>query len=241
MRLAIVGAGISGCSAAYCAHRLMPSLDVTIYERSDRVGGRVYSVDIDDECVEMGASFFKGGHRQLIGLLAEINVMMSSVPRPRSIGVWDGERFVFRIDNPVLAAIRLLTRHPGDILRLYSMLRKLGRRSRALYGEVERQPGELGELYATVGIKAWLEMTSEEALLERGIHPRFIHDVVEPVIRVIYNQASSINAYAGLFTVDILNGRTYKVVSGNEVIPRRLAEVSGATVKLGRGQGHHKW
>ena len=233
MRLAIVGAGIRGCSSAYFAHRLMPSLDVTIFERSDRVGGRVYGVDIDDEWVEVGASFFKSGHRLLIGLLTELGIKVSPVTRPRSIGVWDGEKFTLKIDNPVVAALRLLTRHPGDILRLYLMLRELGSRNRALYSEVESHPGEWDELYATAGINEWLEKTLEETLLERGIHLRFIHDVVEPVIRTIYNQASSMNAYAGLFTVDILNGRTYKVVSGNEIIPQMLAEASGAAVRLG--------
>jgi phytoene dehydrogenase-like protein len=233
MRLAIVGAGIRGCSAAYFAHRLVPSLDVTIYERSDRVGGRIYGVEIDDEWVEVGASFFKGGHRLLIGLIAELGIMISPVPSLRSIGVWDGERFIFRSDDPVIAAIRLLTRHPGDILRLYLMLRELSSRNRALYSEVESHSGEWGELYSTAGINEWLEKTVEETLLKQGIHPRFIHDVVEPVIRVIYNQGSSINTYAGLLTMDILNGRTYKVVSGNEVIPRRLVEVSGTTVRLG--------
>lgn len=233
MRLAVVGAGIRGCSAAYFAHRLIPSLDVTIYERSDRIGGRVYGVDIDGEWIEVGASFFKGGHRLLRGLLAELGVKASPVPRPKSIGVWDGDRFTLTIGNPLLASVRLLTRHPGDILRLYSMLRDLDGRSRALYGEVENRPGEWADLYAAAGIREWLEKPLGETMLKRGFSPRFIHDVVEPVTRVIYNQEGSMNAYAGLFTVDIMKGRTYKVVYGNEVIPRRLAEASGATVRLG--------
>ncbi len=233
MRLAIVGAGVRGCSAAYFAHRLMPSLEVTVYERSNRIGGRVYSVNIDDERVEVGASFFKDGHRILIGLLGELGLNANTVTRPASIRVWDGDRFTLRIDNPIVAAIHLLMRHPGDILRLYFLLRELGKRNRALYGEVENNPREWGKLYAAAGITGWIGKPLSGALLEKGISPRFIHDVVEPVTRVIYNQDASMNAYAGLFTVDILKGKTYNVASGNEVIPRRLVEASGATVKLG--------
>jgi hypothetical protein len=78
----------------------------------------------------------------------------------------------------------------------------------------------------------WLTKSLRETLLERGISPRFVHNVIEPITRVIYNQDASMNAYAGLFAVDIILIRTYNVASGNEVMPQKLVEGSGAEVKL---------
>jgi len=41
VKLAVIGAGIGGCSAAYFARKYLPNSKVTVYERGKRVGGRV--------------------------------------------------------------------------------------------------------------------------------------------------------------------------------------------------------
>ena len=232
MRLAIIGAGVGGCGAAYFAHRLIPSCEITVYERSDRVGGRVYSIDLDGQGVEIGAAFFKGSHKLIVGLLKELDIKAKPIPIPSSIGVWNGERFVTRI-NGAASALRLFLRNPLNIIRLLSFLRKLGRRNRVIYREVKDQPREWDELFAAAGITKWLTRPLRDVLLEKGIASSFIDNLLEPMIRVIYNQDSSINAYAGLSTINLLYGRTYNIDSGNEVLPKRLLEASMAAIKLG--------
>jgi hypothetical protein len=49
MRIAIIGAGISGLTAA---HGLHPRFEITVYERSDRLGGHAHTVAVDDGGVE---------------------------------------------------------------------------------------------------------------------------------------------------------------------------------------------
>lgn len=232
MRLAIIGAGVGGCSAAYFANRLMPSCEITVYERSDRIGGRVYSIDLDGQRVEIGAAFFKGSHQLLIGLLKELDIKAKPIPIPSSIGVWNGERFITRIDNP-FSAIRLFLRNPLNITRLLSILRELGRRNRVIYREIKDHPREWAELFTAAGITEWLKKPLRGVLLEKGVDSSFIDNMLEPMIRVIYNQDSSINAYAGLSTINLLYGKTYNIDSGNEVLPKRLLEASRATIKLG--------
>ena len=231
MRLAIIGAGVGGCSSAYFAHRLMPSCEITVYERSDRIGGRVYSIEVEGQSVEIGAAFFKGSHQLLIGLLKELDIEAKPLHTPSSIGIWNGKMFVTRINNPVLAAMRIFLRNPRNIFRLLSILRELSRRNRAIYREVKDHPREWDELFAAVGITEWLQRSLRDVLLERGVDSGFIDNMVEPMTRVIYNQDSSINAYVGLSTVNILYGRSYGIDSGNELLPKRLLEASGATLK----------
>ena len=64
-KIAIVGAGIAGVSAAYhlrnCCHRA--SIEITIHEANDRPGGRIRSVGVYDgqrthQTVETGAKTF---------------------------------------------------------------------------------------------------------------------------------------------------------------------------------------
>jgi len=58
LRLAIVGAGIGGCSAAYFTQSLVPDAEITIFEAQNRVGGRIFSSKIGSATGEMGATFF---------------------------------------------------------------------------------------------------------------------------------------------------------------------------------------
>ncbi|MCB0280873.1 MAG: FAD-dependent oxidoreductase, partial [Calditrichaeota bacterium] len=41
MKIAIVGAGISGLSAAHFILKKNPDCEITIFERNDRVGGNI--------------------------------------------------------------------------------------------------------------------------------------------------------------------------------------------------------
>jgi predicted NAD/FAD-binding protein len=44
LRIAIVGSGISGLTAAHCLH---PHHEVTVFERDDRIGGHTHTVDVE--------------------------------------------------------------------------------------------------------------------------------------------------------------------------------------------------
>ena len=110
--MAIIGAGMGGCSAAYFAHKIIPSCEITVYERSDRVGGRVYGIDVEDKSIEIGAAFFKNSNQMIIGLLKELDLEMKPIQTPSSIGVWNGKKFIVKINNPIISGIRLFLRHP---------------------------------------------------------------------------------------------------------------------------------
>jgi hypothetical protein len=109
----------------------------------------------------------------------------------------------------------------------------VNKRNKIVYREVCNRPREWDELFADAGISEWLRRPLRDVLLERGVDSGFVANMVEPVTRIIYNQDSVINAYAGLSAVNTLYGRSYNVDSGNELIPRRLLEVSEAALKMG--------
>jgi oxygen-dependent protoporphyrinogen oxidase len=53
-RVAIIGGGISGLAAAHRLHELDPSLDLALFESSDRVGGVIRSEYVQGFCIEHG-------------------------------------------------------------------------------------------------------------------------------------------------------------------------------------------
>ena len=68
-RIAIIGAGLAGLSAAY---ELRDKAEVTIFEREDRIGGRVLTSHKPPG--EHGAEFFLGSEKALHHLLYELGI-----------------------------------------------------------------------------------------------------------------------------------------------------------------------
>ena len=44
MRVAIIGAGLSGLTAAWEIHHQHPGVEIEIFEAADRIGGKLYTV-----------------------------------------------------------------------------------------------------------------------------------------------------------------------------------------------------
>lgn len=71
MDVAIIGGGVAGC---YCAYRLAqahPDWDIQLFEASDRIGGRLWSVPIEDvegSPLDMGGMFFSDRQLNVYGL-----------------------------------------------------------------------------------------------------------------------------------------------------------------------------
>ncbi|XP_035275357.1 spermine oxidase [Anguilla anguilla] len=87
-RIVVVGAGLAGLAAA---KTLLENgfADVTVLEASDRVGGRVQSVQHGQTTLELGATWIHGAHGNPVFHLAEDNGLLEHTT--------DGERSVGRI------------------------------------------------------------------------------------------------------------------------------------------------
>ena len=86
MKVAIVGAGISGLSAAYALHR---DHEVALFERESRAGGHVKTVDVDgptgrSRSIRASSSTTSGPTRRFVALLGELGV--ATQPSDMSFG-----------------------------------------------------------------------------------------------------------------------------------------------------------
>ena len=58
MRLAVIGGGLSGLTAAFYLHRLLPQAELQVFEAADRVGGVISTERRDGWLLECGADCF---------------------------------------------------------------------------------------------------------------------------------------------------------------------------------------
>lgn len=74
MRIAIIGGGISGLYTAWKLLESNKSLEVHVFEASNRLGGRIYTIHKGHTIYEAGAGRFNKSHKRLFRLLRELGL-----------------------------------------------------------------------------------------------------------------------------------------------------------------------
>jgi uncharacterized protein len=132
MRIAIIGAGVSGL---VCAYRLCGEHDVTVFEAEDHPGGHVHTVDVETEAgvvaVDTGFIVFNDrNYPNFERLLGELGV--ATQPSTMTFGVSDGAGFEYNGASPngLFACRRNLLR--PTFHRMIADLVRFNRDARAL-------------------------------------------------------------------------------------------------------------
>jgi uncharacterized protein len=126
-KIAIVGGGIAGLTAAFL---LQKKFDITLFEKSDRIGGNAYTLKTQngDEVDIAAAAFGKYSYRNLFKLFSKLNVETTS---PFSINPFDsfGALGFYNLDTKnglyLTPNIQGLVAQKFDILRPSRIIRIL--------------------------------------------------------------------------------------------------------------------
>ncbi len=233
VNLAIIGAGIGGCSAAYFAHKYLPGLEVTVYEKGKRVGGRVYTFNSKGTKIELGAEFFNSNNRTVYGLVKEMGLEAKKMEETNDIAVWNGTEIVFRSNLPMFyTMLKLFGKYKLSGPRLLLKIREAEGKVKQLYEN--KEPTEFSALFEKVGLDKWYKHSFDQILVENGVDRKFIDELITPITRIIYSQNAELGGFAGVSSLLGISGEAiYSLKEGNDVLPRRLVEASGASVELG--------
>jgi protoporphyrinogen/coproporphyrinogen III oxidase len=100
-RVVVIGAGLAGLAAARWLAR--QGIQVSVFEKSERVGGRVMTVPLDGFTVDVGAQILAGFYRDTWQLFTELGLPRELIVRPQHSGILRGEH-IYELD-PSLRAI----------------------------------------------------------------------------------------------------------------------------------------
>ena len=93
-KIAIIGSGLSGLTTAYeIVKGTQGDVEIDIYEGLDRVGGRTYTLRLDEGQVEAGASFINNEHTQILAMAKELGLDTTQLPGKKN------RRFSYVIDG----------------------------------------------------------------------------------------------------------------------------------------------
>jgi len=85
-RIAVIGGGITGLSAAHRLRELLPEANVTLFERSNRLGGILHTVERDGYLIERSADMFTTRESWALDLCKRIGLedeLINTDPRYR--------------------------------------------------------------------------------------------------------------------------------------------------------------
>lgn len=105
-RVVVIGAGMAGLSAAL--HLREAGANVTVFESSDRVGGRTNSEHHDGYLYERGTQFYVNTYRNALGLIKEMGLLADLRPTSDWISVFKDAR-PRRMAAGMMSAVHTLT------------------------------------------------------------------------------------------------------------------------------------
>jgi prenylcysteine oxidase / farnesylcysteine lyase len=234
--LAVVGAGTGGCCAAYFASKHLPGIKLTIYDAQGRIGGRILTHKAAGVNLEVGAAFFNGTNKTILGIIKSEQLRTKRIKERISFAVWDGSELIYRSDEKTaITNLKLLSQYKLSIVRTLLLLREAKGQVAKLYREAAKNPVDTAELFESAGLSKWYTKAFDELLLERGVNRTFIDEIATPITRTIYSQNAGIGGFAGISSfIGVYGGPIYSLAEGNSTLPTRIAEASEATVKLGQ-------
>jgi len=231
--LAVIGAGIGGCSAAYFAHKYIPDLKITIFEMENRIGGRVFTFNQEKMNNELGAAFFNPMNQTVCNLVNELGLKVQKLEESMDIGVWNGKEIIFRSNQSnFYMLLKLFSKYKFSILKLLLCLKKTNKKIEKMYLQEEKFT-ELWELFENIGLDKWYKNSFDQILLELGIDKKFIDELITPITRIIYSQNAELGGFAGISSLLGVYGEgMYSLKEGNDILPKKLHKASTAKLKL---------
>ncbi|KAM8972353.1 prenylcysteine oxidase 1 [Pelodytes ibericus] len=237
-RIAIVGAGIGGSSAAYfLRHKYGKHIHIDVFEKEE-VGGRLATVEMEGDQYEAGGSVIHPLNLHMKTFVKELGLSVRP-PTDGLVGIYNGDEFVFQESKWFLVnIIKMLWNYGMNFLRMYmwveAVLDKFMRIYR--YQTFEYSFSSTESLLHALGgedFTAKLNMTIDETMQKAGFSQKFIDEIVSPAMRVNYGQGVKINGFVGAVSLAGTDSGLWSVEGGNKLVCSGLIYASKAQLIKG--------
>ncbi|KAI0655025.1 Prenylcysteine lyase-domain-containing protein [Cubamyces menziesii] len=246
-RIAIIGAGAAGSSAAYWIakgkERYGLDVEVDVYDKNSYIGGRsttVFPYDNETlEAVELGASIFVKVNKNLWRAVDEFGLERVNFEGDDDdiMGIWDGQEFALTTGGGSfysgwLDKIKIIWRYGYKApTKTQALVKSMVDRFLMLYSPHAPQWSNVSSVVSELGWADVAAQTTAEYLDLQGIDRRWTRELVEAATRVNYgHNVDQIHALEGLCSLAASGASSVK--GGNFQIFEHFIANSKASVYL---------
>jgi prenylcysteine oxidase / farnesylcysteine lyase len=230
----VVGAGIAGAAAV---HHISRATRITVFEASDRAGGRIQTVELAaGVTAEAGASIL-AAENKLMGSYAKLLNLPHAERESgklRTMGLWDGARLRFLTSGRGwVDAVLMLFRYGRDVLQMRSYVTRLLEVFDSLYADADVGYSSVQSYLARAPGLYELTQHSFSEIVSSNFSRLLVEEFISAVTRVNYNQdIEQMNGLSGAVALAGTGNGLWSVAGGNAQIVEGLLERSNATVLL---------
>lgn len=235
LRVAIIGAGAGGSSAAYYLNTYAnASTEVVVFDKNDYVGGRsttVYIYGNESLPIELGASVFVSINTILTLAVEEFGFETQLFGGDGDTGVWDGASLVTRLSGSISGTFDLVWRYGLAPLRLVLLVNRFAKAFHEYFYYLAFPFANLTEVVDASGFSLATSQSASTYFSKQNIALLFVHDVAQAFSRVNYaSNLDQIHGVGGL--VSCATTGAVQVVGGNWQIFAEFLNRSNADVRL---------
>nr|BAB62222.1 hypothetical protein [Macaca fascicularis] len=237
-KIAIIGAGIGGTSAAYyLRQKFGKDVKIDLFEREE-VGGRLATMMVQGQEYEAGGSVIHPLNLHMKRFVKDLG--LSTVQASGGLlGIYNGEALVFEESNWfIINVIKLVWRYGFQSLRMHmwveDVLDKFMRIYR--YQSHDYAFSSVEKLLHALGGDDFLGMLNRtllETLQKAGFSEKFLNEMIAPVMRVNYGQSTDINAFVGAVSLSCSDSGLWAVEGGNKLVCSGLLQASKSNLISG--------
>ncbi|XP_040201806.1 prenylcysteine oxidase 1 [Rana temporaria] len=222
-RIAVVGAGIGGTSAAYfLRQKFGKDVHIDVFEKSD-VGGRLATIEMEGNQYEAGGAVIHPLNLHMKAFVKDLG-LSPRTPSADLLGIYNGDEFVFQESEWFLInIIKMLWNYGLNFIRMYMWVEEILDKFMRIYRyqTFDYSFSTTESLLHAMGgddFISKLNMTIDEAMQKSGFTQRFIDDIVVPAMRVNYGQGVKINGFVGAVSLAGTDSGLWAVVGGNNLV-----------------------
>ncbi|KAI7863419.1 Prenylcysteine lyase-domain-containing protein, partial [Spinellus fusiger] len=237
------GGGAAGTSAAYWLSNAFDASDIdlsiTLYESSDRLGGRVHAIPIKGDpqlgMIEMGASIFVNANHNLMNATKLFGLELSFMKdRPDRLGLWDGHKFLYEQTGVTLwDQLKLLWTYGASPVKVTNHLSDAMRQFEETFYQKNALPFySLSDAFSHERMHSLLNTTAAAYFEALGSSVKFNQEIIQTATRANYGQdIDQLHAMGALVRREVSHDAS-SVRGGNHQLFQAFAQHSNATVRL---------
>lgn len=232
-KIAVIGAGIAGGSAAYFTQQFLEEAgleraEIEIFEANDYIGGRLKHIEFHGATLEVGGAAWAKNNHYMMEMAEKMGVNVTGSQTDsehlRYSAVWTGRGFapIYKMLVDSSPSSRTIIKEEASFMHHINSNYMIQHNSSFTNLHQFISWGGMDK-YTTSSVLSYFEAL--------GVASDFVETELVPMTRAIYNQGSSANVFSLLASLDAILSQ-YSVLEGNSVLVEKLLEHNADHVHL---------